>query len=161
MDALEVIREQHDEVDRLFAKIEQSEDLTEKAELFTELGNKIAAHSRMEQELFYPAANTKQTHELLVRFTEEHLSVYRILADLLELEPSDERFAAKLAVMKEQFVLHSRQEEEAVLMPQVEKVMTPEERDRLGDEMLARYDKVLLEGPGQQVPEETEHAAPV
>lgn len=161
MDALEIIKEQHDDVDRLIGALETCDDDAEAASLFTELANKIAAHSRMEQELFYRSVDDPKTHALLVQSTEEHLSVFRVLADLLGLEPGDERFVAKLAVMKEQLRHHMRDEEEAVLFPQVEKLLSAEQRSQLGDDMLALYDRILIESPGDHVPEETAHAAPI
>ena len=49
MDALTLLKEQHDEVDELFARIESADDIATKAELFEELADKLAAHSKIEE----------------------------------------------------------------------------------------------------------------
>ena len=65
MDALELLKSQHDEVDELIERIEGSDDDGEKAEVFKELANKLAAHAAMEENLFYPWILTRQTEEIL------------------------------------------------------------------------------------------------
>src|SRR5688572_4805770 len=117
IDALELLTEQHDEVEQLFSDIEESDDAGEKEELFRELADKLAAHATMEEKIFYPSVMMEQTAELLLESTEEHLSVKRVLADLLELDADDERFDAKLTVLKEHVRHHARDEEEGKLFP--------------------------------------------
>ena len=57
IDALELLTQQHDEVEDLIGQIEDSDDADEKMELFQELADKIAAHSSIEEKLFYPTVN--------------------------------------------------------------------------------------------------------
>ncbi|HEY5950620.1 MAG TPA: hemerythrin domain-containing protein, partial [Kofleriaceae bacterium] len=96
IDALELLTEQHDEVEELLSQIEDSDDPEQKEELFREVADKIAAHSTMEEKIFYPSVMSEQTSEQLLEATEEHLAVKRVLADMLELDADDERFNAKL-----------------------------------------------------------------
>ena len=126
-DAMELLISQHDEVDELFAMIEKTDDAERKQAYFEELADKLAAHATIEEKLFYPAVNAKQTHELLVESTEEHLSIKRVLADLLELDVEDEQFDAKLKVMKEQVEHHARKEQEGELFPKVKKLLGQED----------------------------------
>src|SRR5436309_14531714 len=94
IDVLEILESQHSEVDEL---IEQLEDGTgDRAELFAELADKLAAHSAVEEKIFYPAAMDQSTSELLHESVEEHLAVKRLLADMLELDPDadEDRFNA-------------------------------------------------------------------
>lgn len=160
MNALDLLIEQHDEVDDLFEMIEKAEG-GKKAELFAELADKLAAHSTMEEKLFYPSVKAKETEELLVESTEEHLAIKRVLADLLELDPEDEHFDAKLKVMKEEVEHHAREEEEDKLFPKVRKLMSSEELDQLGSEMEGLFEQLLSEEPRKDVPAETGEAAPI
>src|SRR5690349_1062439 len=105
--ALELLTSQHDEVDELFAMIEKTDDAERKRGYFTELADKLAAHAKIEEMYFYPAVSAKQTRDLVVESTEEHLSIKRVLADLLELSCDDEHFDAKLKVLKEQVTHHA------------------------------------------------------
>src|SRR4051812_42339140 len=106
INALELLTEQHDEVEDLLSRIEASDDSEEKEQLFREVADKIAAHSTMEEKIFYPSVMSEQTSELLLESTEEHLAAKRVLADMLEMDADDERFDAKLTVLTEEFRHH-------------------------------------------------------
>ena len=160
MNALDLLTEQHDEVEDLFEMVEKA-DGQKKADLFEELADKLAAHASMEEKLFYPSVKARETEDLVLESTEEHLAIKRVLADLLEIDPDDEQFDAKLKVMKEEVEHHAREEEEGQLFPKVRQVMNDGELDALGTEMEALFEQLLSEEPRLQVPEETEHAAPV
>lgn len=160
MNALDLLKEQHDEVEDLFEMIEKAEG-EKKEELFDEIADKLAAHAAMEEQLFYPSVKAKQTEELLVESTEEHLSIKRVLADLLELDADDEHFDAKLNVMKEQVEHHAREEEEGKLFPKVRTLMSDDELEALGAQMEGLFEQLLSEEPRRQVPAETEKAAPI
>lgn len=157
--ALELLRSQHQEVEELIAEIEKTTNSSKKAELFSKLADNLAAHAAVEEQLFYPAMVAKQTRELLVESTEEHLSIKRVLADMLELDPDDERFDAKLTVLKEQVRHHAHDEEEDQLFPLVEQVASNDELEALGGEMLMMFEALLENHPRSHVPEETHHAA--
>ena len=160
IDALELLTMQHDEVEMLIEQIENSDDPEEKMVLFQELADKIAAHSTMEEKLFYPSVMADQTEDLLVESTEEHLSVKRILADMLDLEGDDERFDAKLSVLKEQIRHHARDEEEGELFPKLRRLLSQDDLAALGNECLAMFEAVLEMGdPRMNVPAETGEAA--
>ena len=160
-DALELLTSQHDEVDELFAMIEKTDDAERKQAYFEELADKLAAHAKIEEVLFYPAVNAKSTHEIVVESTEEHLSIKRVLADLLELDVEDEQFDAKLKVMKEQVEHHARVEEEGELFPKVKKLLDKEGLAALGGEMLSMFETLLDTEPRRNVPAETAEAAPI
>ena len=160
MDALTLLNEQHDDVDALFAKIE-SADGAEKQRHFEALADRLAAHAEIEETIFYPAVMAKQTHELLVESVEEHLSIKRLLADLLELRPDDEHFAAKITVMKEQVRHHARDEEEKQLFPKVRRLMSADEVAGLGGELAAAFDQLIDKQPRRKEPSQNREAAPL
>jgi hypothetical protein len=157
--ALELLRSQHEEVDDLIEKIEDSEDTNEKEQLFAELADKIAAHAMIEEKMFYPAVMIDRTHDMLIEATEEHLVVKRLIADMLALDVEDEHFDAKLKVLKENIRHHAHDEEEDKLFPQVERMFSEDELAGLGNEMLAMFELLLEREPRRQVPTETAEAA--
>ncbi len=160
-DALELLKSQHDEVDTLIGRIEDCEDVDEKMELFTELADKLAAHSTIEEKLFYPSVLDDETTQQLLEATEEHLAVKRVLADMLALDPDDDHWDAKLTVLKEEVRHHARDEEEGKLFPILERELTADFRAALGNEMLAMFEDLLEQEPRNQVPSETTEAAPL
>lgn len=159
MNALDLLIEQHDEVEDLISQIEMCEDSGEKESLFQELADKVAAHATMEERLFYPNVMSEETMDLLLEATEEHLAVKRVLADMMDLVVDDERFDAKLTVLKEEFRHHARDEEEGVLFPILRRELGGNTLAGLGNEMLAFYETVLERHPRFQVPNETAEAA--
>jgi hemerythrin superfamily protein len=160
-DALELLRSQHDDVEDLIEKIENSDDASEKQALFVEMADKLAAHATIEEKIFYPAVLDDKTRDMLVESTEEHLSVKRILSDMLALDVEDEHFDAKLSVLKEQIGHHAHDEEEDILFPKVRRMMSADELVGLGDEMLAMFESLLERAPRNHVPSETREAAPL
>lgn len=162
IDALELLTMQHDEVEMLIEQIEENDDADEKAELFRELADKLAAHSTMEEKLFYPSVMDESTEELLLESTEEHLAVKRVLADMLAMDVEDERFDAKLSVLKEQVRHHARDEEEGELFPKIRRAFSQDELAALGNECMALFEALLERGePRMNVPRELRQAAPL
>lgn len=159
MDVLELLTSQHDEVDELIEQIEN--DQGDKASLFAELADKLAAHAAVEEKIFYPAVMTDDTNEQLHESVEEHLAVKRLIADMLALDPEADQaeFDAKLSVLKENVTHHARKEEEKKLFPKVRKMMSKEQRAALGNEVLAKFEELMEQEPRRQVPAETDRAA--
>lgn len=156
-DIIEVLTMQHAEVDALIMAIEKGSG--NKRALFTELADKLAAHAAVEEQVFYPAIMAKQTEDQLHEAVEEHLSVKRLLADLITLSPSDDAFDAKLKVLKEQVQHHAHKEEEGKLFPKVKKLFSSDERAAIGNEYLVMFEEMMQSHPYKHVPAETAAAA--
>ena len=160
MNAIELLEQQHRDVEKLFKKIEKAE-AGEKERLFDELADNLAVHAAIEEQHFYPTTKDARTEELLQEAVEEHLAVKRIIADLLEMEPDDAQFDAKIKVLKEQ-VEHHVEEEEKELFPKVKKVHSKDELEDLGILMEQTARELKERGaPRMQVPAETGAAAPL
>ena len=159
MNAIDLLKQQHDQVEELFKKIENAK--SGKEELFDQIADALAVHSAIEEQHFYPATKDVRTEELLHEAVEEHLAVKRIIADLLEMEPDDPQFDAKMKVLKEQ-VEHHVEEEEKELFPKVRKMHSKDELEDLGVLMEDTAQELKQRGaPRMQVPKETGTAAPI
>jgi hemerythrin superfamily protein len=159
LNALELLRSQHTEVEDLIERIEDCDDPDPKMALFQELADKLAAHSAIEEQIFYPSVMTDELREQLIEATEEHLAVKRLLADMLSLDCRDEHFDAKLTVLKENIRHHAHDEEEGALFPEVERMMDEDELAALGNELLAMFESLLERAPRRNVLAETKQAA--
>jgi len=161
IDVLEILRDQHTDVDDLIAKLESGKG--DREAIFTELADKLASHATVEEQIFYPGVMNKQTAELLHESVEEHLAVKRILADMLalDLDEDEDVFKAKLAVLKDTVSHHAHEEEEGELFPILEDILDEDDRAGLGNDVLAMFEELLEGEPRQQVPEETTAAAPL
>jgi iron-sulfur cluster repair protein YtfE (RIC family) len=159
LDVLDLLTTQHTEVDQLFAKLEKGKG--NKAALFLELADKLAAHATVEEKIFYPAAMMEKTKDLLMESVEEHLEIKRTLADMLALDPESDEFDAKLSVLKENVSHHAHEEEEDKLFPMLRKQMDADQRAALGNEVLAMFEQLMTQHPSANVPNETAKAAPL
>ena len=160
MDAIKLLERQHREVEQLFRKIETA-DTDEKERLFDELADALAVHATIEERHFYPATKDARTAELLQEAVEEHLSVKRLIADLLEMEPGEPQFDSKVSVLREQ-VEHHVEEEEGELFPNVRKKHSKQELEDLGVLMEQTAEELKEQGaPRMEVPKETGSAAPL
>jgi hemerythrin superfamily protein len=159
MSAIDKLKSDHRAVEALFEAFENAETGDPKRALFEEIADKLAVHAAIEENHFYPAAKSEDTEDLLLTSVEEHLSVKRLIADLLQLDGEDETFEAKVKVLQEQ-VAHHVEEEEDSLFPKVEKLLDVETLEELESEMVAMEEAMLEEGePRNQIPNETTEAA--
>jgi hemerythrin superfamily protein len=162
MNALDLLKQQHEEVTKLFKQFKKLEEggTAERRELFVMIADRLSAHATIEEQYFYPSIKAENTEELLREAVEEHLAVKRILADLLEMDPRDENFNAKMTVIMEN-VEHHIEEEETELFKLVRKVLSEDQLLALGVQMMAEYEELLESEPRNVVPMETDTAAPV
>ena len=160
MDAIELLKTQHQEVKGLFKRIEKAEE-DEKQDLFEQLADALAVHAAIEEKHFYPATKNARTEELLQEAVEEHLSAKRLIADLMEMSPEDPQFDAKVTVLQEQ-IEHHVEEEEKELFPKVRKMLGKEELEDLGVVMEDMAEELKGAGaPRESFPAETGSAAPL
>jgi hemerythrin superfamily protein len=160
MDAIKLLEQQHREVESLFEKFESAEDADAKMELFTLIADALTAHVSIEEKIFYPSVYVGPTADKLREAVEEHLSAKRVIADLLDMEASDAQFTAKMKVLQE-LVEHHVEEEEEDLFPSVRKLMAKQELEVMGEQMEASYEELIQAEPRNQVPSETDEAAPL
>lgn len=162
MDAIELLTQQHEEVDELFEKFEKAIEKGDDSvmDLFVRIADNLAAHAVIEEKIFYPSVYVGPTADKLQEAVEEHLSVKRVIADLLDMDPSNDQFKAKMKVLQE-LVEHHVEEEEQELFKSVKKLMTKEELNLLGEQMETMFSELIQTEPRLQVPRETDEAAPL
>ena len=161
MDAIKYLKQQHREIEQLFEEFESAGERARKSrlQLCRRLSDLLAVHATIEEKIFYPATKSARTEELLLEAVEEHLSVKRIIADLVRLDEIDEEAEAKMSVLREQ-KQHHVEEEEKELFPKVRKLLDVRQLEQLGVEMERMANVLMVAGePRMTVPRETEHAA--
>lgn len=140
MDALTLLKEDHQKVKSLFSDIEATEDPKTRKQLFDTLLRELTVHERIEEEIFYPAvderAKEKKTEELIVESYVEHDFVNKISADVLKTKPDAESWPAKVKLMRENVEHHAFEEEEGKLFPKVRQLFSADELEELGEEMM-------------------------
>ena len=159
MEATQLLKQQHQEVKKLFEQYESAEE-SEKQELFEQIADDFAAHGAIEEKIFYPAVFVGPLQEKLREAVEEHLACKRLISDLLTMEPSDEQFDAKMKVLQE-LIDHHVEEEEGDLFIVVRQNFAREELEALGVQMKQMFDELQESGPRDEIPSETDHVPPL
>lgn len=136
--AIELLKHDHRKVDALFAELESESSDERKLELGRTICVELTVHTRIEEELFYPAAKealSDEQDDLIAEAAVEHDSLKRLIADIDGSAVGEELFDARFTVLKE-YVQHHVKEEENELMPAVER--TEIDLDALGEQLAER-----------------------
>jgi len=161
MNAIKMLKQQHREVEKLFKRFEAAKSGEARQETFNEIADALAVHATIEERHFYPAVKNEQTEDILLESVEEHLEVKRVIADLLDMDPDDDEFEAKVKVLQENFE-HHVEEEETQLFPKVERSFGADALEQIGALMEETQEELKREGnPRDAIPGETDAAAPL
>lgn len=162
VEVVSYLTHQHREVEDLLGKaVDCKNDPQKRLALFREAADHLALHLESEEQILFPAVKAAKTQDILMESLEEHLSLKRLMVDLMALDPKDATFEPKLKVLAEQ-AEHHHEEEEEDLFPKLKKSVSEDERKRLAAEMDAlqkRLDK--QEAPRTIVKGETDAAATI
>jgi hemerythrin superfamily protein len=160
MNAIDFLIAQHRALEEKMDALMDADKSSAKAALLAQVGDELTVHIASEEQVFYPAVKARRTQDILLESLEEHLSLKRLLADLLELEPVDQTFEPKFKVLKEQ-AEHHHEEEEENLFPQVRLLLSEVQLEALGLEMMELQDRLMRarKRPRDAVAAEIEHAA--
>ena len=162
MNAIQLLKHQHQEVDKLFKALEKCEDdeRDEIRKLFAELADNLAAHADIEEELFYPEVKQRQLGGMVQQAVEEHFEMKQFLAQLLDLEVGSREFMMTLAQLKDSVLGHV-EEEEGQMFPEVRKLFAKEDLDMLGREMETRFKELIGSEPRFEIRDQIEAPAQV
>ncbi|MFE2875307.1 hemerythrin domain-containing protein [Streptomyces roseus] len=140
MDGIVLLKDDHKTVEKLFKEYEKAGDgaLKKKREIADRVIEELTTHTWIEEKIFYPAAReaAPDTKDHVLESVEEHHVVLWMLSELKGMDPSDERFDAKMTVLMEN-VRHHVEEEERDWFPDVRKAMGRNRLKELGEQMQA------------------------
>jgi hemerythrin superfamily protein len=140
MDALQLLKTDHDVIRDLFASFSDAKESGNTAEMqalqrkiFTEL----EIHTSIEEEVFYPEAKEVggEAEELVAEGVEEHHVVDVLMGEIRGLAPDDDAWVAKMTVLIEN-VEHHAEEEEEEMFPQLRKAFGDERLQQMGQKLI-------------------------
>jgi hemerythrin-like domain-containing protein len=142
MNALTLLKEDHDKAKKLMDELEKTTErgVKTRSEKWTKLLKDLTIHENIEEEIFYPALkakDVKELNEIVLEALEEHHLVDDIVEQLKDTPFDDEHWSAKFKVTKEN-VEHHIEEEEGEMFKLVRKEFTRDELEELGDRMFQR-----------------------
>jgi hemerythrin-like domain-containing protein len=147
MNALELLKEDHDRIKPLLSQLKETTDRAEKTrgELFSRIKEELTVHEIIEEEIFYPTLKEHpKAKEIVLEGFEEHDVVSRLMGELDGMYPTDERFGPKAKVMAEN-IEHHIEEEEGEMFKQARQVFGADELDQLGERMARRKESARQE----------------
>jgi hemerythrin superfamily protein len=142
MHALELLKEDHEKVKELFEEAEGTEDLKKKRKIFDQILTELETHARIEETVFYPAMEKhEELKDMVLESIEEHKQIKTLLKEIDNLTSDSEKFEPKLKVLMENVEHHAEEEEEGKMFPKVEKLVSQEDLEALGEELEAAKNK--------------------
>ena len=143
-EATAMLRADHKKVSDLFDAYEKARSTARKAELVSTICHELKVHTRIEEEIFYPAVQAALAdHELVPEANVEHGSVKELIAQVEGRAPDGDLFDARIKVMSE-WVKHHVKEEQNEMFPRARK--TRLDMIELGTRMAARKAELLASG---------------
>ena len=155
MDAVTLLRNDHKTVEGLFKKFENAGPNAQKTrqDLVEKIVEELSIHAAIEEQVLYPAARqaVPDTTETVLESLEEHHVAKWTLSELDGMDPSDERYTAKVNVLIEN-VRHHVREEEGELFPALRTAMRRKELEELAGALEAAK-KVAPTHPHPRAPD--------
>ncbi|MGE5815892.1 MAG: hemerythrin domain-containing protein [Acidobacteriota bacterium] len=134
MNALDLLKEDHD-VLKKYLEMAEEDGHHDKRDLISRIGTHFREHEAIEERVFYPALKEHpKAKDIVLEGYQEHHVVDILLNELEQLATSDERWPAKLKVLKEN-VEHHIEEEEGEMFKKARSVFDKDELEALGTRM--------------------------
>lgn len=151
MDAITLLKKDHDTVEALLTELAEStpRGVKKRTDLLNRIRIELKAHTTIEEEIFYPAfkrqGETGDDAKMYFEALEEHRAAGDlVLPDLLATEVASEKFSGRAKVLKE-LVQHHADEEEKEMFPRAKKLLSKDELAALGDQMASRKAELVKE----------------
>jgi hemerythrin-like domain-containing protein len=138
-DPIEMLERDHRRLEALFKKGEATttRGTRVRRELLDALTAALAVHERIEEKVLYPALKRHaDAREIVLEGYQEHHVADVLVRELHRMPPTDERWGAKLKVLKEN-IEHHIEEEEGDMFKTARSVLTRAQLDALGRQMEA------------------------
>ncbi len=134
------LKKEHREVQDILEQLESGEE--NKEELFMKLRKELLPHLKAEEKVFYAALLAKEgAREDTLESYEEHHVTEKLFRELEKMDPSDERWSAKVKVLKE-LINHHIKEEESNLFKVARKELEKDEFPAIMEKFEEQSEKV-------------------
>lgn len=135
MDALELLKQDHQAVKELFDQIDDAEDGKQRKKLFDQIDTQLNIHAHIEETVFYPEMQKiDELKDMVEEALEEHQEVKTLLEEIEGRDPESDQFIASVEELMEN-VEHHVAEEEDEMFPKVRERCDQATLDRLGDQL--------------------------
>ncbi|KFE70749.1 hemerythrin domain-containing protein [Hyalangium minutum] len=140
MDAIAMLKQQHQEVDELFDRIQKA-DADERITLLGQVSEKLTLHATIEERHFYPFCMRMGIQDMVDRSLQEHAEVKQLIADILQMKRHDPRLMQDTMKLMKSVQEHVK-EEENVLFPRLTSVASEGDLGTVAMEMQRTMDEM-------------------
>jgi hemerythrin superfamily protein len=150
MDALMLLKKDHDEVKGLFGQFEKAKDTAKQRQLAEHVCMELTIHAQIEEQSFYPEVKSlPDVADMVMESLEEHRQVKEMVAKIQLLSASDDHLEPDMKVLKED-VEHHAEEEEKEMFPKVKKGLGKERLEELGQTLVRQKETMKRRMQGEQ-----------
>ena len=147
MDALDLLEQQHRDIASLIDRIAEETRPGPRTALVEQVVRAIEAHSRVEERCFYPAFRARIGDGGRLYEVFEHHALLRFAAvNLRATRAADERFFARLEMVRELSLRHASAEEDWAF-PKAKRNLCDEELDEIGVQVAHAHEVLMQAGP--------------
>jgi hemerythrin superfamily protein len=149
-DAISLLRQDHREVEALFAQLESAGSRARKRSIVENICDALTVHATIEEEIFYPQAREmlkRSGEDLLDEAEVEHEGIKWRIELIQNMRPEDDLYDAEVKCLKE-YVEHHVKEEERKLFPKLR--LSGFDSTIIGQQLAARKEEMT----GKPVKEE-------
>ncbi|MFC3070362.1 hemerythrin domain-containing protein [Phenylobacterium soli] len=150
-DAIQLLKADHREVEKLFGQFEKASGEARKRQLADRICMELTIHTQIEEEIFYPASREfLKDDEIVNEAIVEHQAAKDLIEQIRGMDASDEMFDAKVTVLQEQ-IEHHVEEEEKEYFPQCQK--SDMDLKALGEQLMQRKKQLQaqMKGDGMEM----------
>jgi Hemerythrin HHE cation binding domain len=142
-DAIALLKADHRKVEGLFAQYEAATGKGKKQQLAEQICMELTVHTKIEEDVFYPACEGAVEQDLLDEAYVEHDGAKVLIAEIEAGSPDDEYYDAKVKVLSEMIEHHVGEEEARVegMFSQARKAGL--DMDALGEKMAAEKARLI------------------
>jgi hemerythrin superfamily protein len=142
-DAVALLKADHRKVAGLFAQYEKTKSGTRKKSLAGQICLELTVHTRIEEDVFYPACKGQIDDGLWHEAYVEHDGAKVMIAEIEAGNPGDEFYDAKVKVLSEQIKHHVKEEERRAEGMFAQAKAAGLDMDALGEEMAQEKKKLV------------------
>lgn len=159
MDAVAYLTAKHRVMEDQLSALEDAKDADQRRELLEDITAELARHMAIEERVLFPAVRAELAPQDpdtfgddVLEALEEHHTLKLLLDELYGTDLDDERFHAKVEVLRET-VEHHHEEEEDDLFPALQEAWPPGRLEALGSELEAAEESAPTR-PHPRLPDE-------
>ena len=150
INAITILTDDHKKVKKMFMDFEKltksAKKDAEKGALVQKICVELIVHTQIEEEIFYPAVRAAiDDNDLMDEADVEHAGARELIAQLVDMEPGDDHYDAKVTVLGENIDHHVKEEQDE-MFPKVRKAKL--DLAALGAQMLKRKQELQARSGG-------------